>query len=631
MDLLYGNDGTNYRVLARSQDLSPQAAQLLVNSYLAYYPVRNRMPYSRPEFEPESIYYVTSDLGGELGGDAVILAKNGRMTRTPSPSTYMHVHVERTDNRYFREDFFEIFRMGFIRDTEVRGYMNRSLDGYRPELSYEFSEGSMDRSMIRSVLYLLFDRNRLGHPVRIILDTSGDSYNRRAREVLNEIYHYLPYDLRRRFGFATYMDENQSGLQRVFLQLFDRAQLKEPGLMDLDLGDFDPARVRAGIRKREILEFVDYLTALSGEDREEYFDELDGVFGGSRMSVDDLLSYDMANRSWRGRTDEELLPLWVDYIFENGLMGGTVYNLLKKKITGRLDNETYNDYLFGLMEDEEADVMNLPENVRRTIIMADEIEGLSIDSDRMQDYYRVHVIQQRKEEDEDPSSIMAEVRMLEGLDIGSPHFHEILLDIAEGRRRDAESAEARTRKIPEKKKQPEGGLFGRSAKSVKKEDVFAADLRKEKPAAAAENAPQEKPVSYIQVDLINSQGLLTLLRETAPYLNMPQEGNMIFHIRFYDVHMGKYITLKMKMASVRSFLEFLLVPVDETYRRFLENGCPKDGAAKVRLLEYLAEARLFHSGHIAYLEKISRDLPGSLGTRVREMADRLAAGRLEWG
>ena len=621
MDLLYGNDGTNYRVLARSRDLTPEAARLLVNSYLAYYPVRNRAPYSRPEFEPESIYYVTSDLGGELAGDEVILAKNGRMTRTPSPSTYMHVHLEKPGADYYRDEFFDIFRMGFIRDTEVRGYSGKTLDGYRPERLYEIQEGSVDRGIIRAVLYLLFDRNRLGHPVRLILDTSGDGYNRRAREVLFEIYHYLPYDMRRRFGFATYMDENQSGLQRVFLQLFDRAQLKEPGMQDLDLGDFDPARVRAGIRKREILAYVDYLTALSDKDREAYFEELDDFFSGTRMSVDDLLSIDMANRSWVGKTAEELMPLWVDYIFENSLMGGTAYNLIKKRITGHLTNETYNDYLFRLMEEESADLMALPENVRRTIIMADEIDGLSIDSDRMQDYYRVNVIGQREEEGEDAASIMAEVRSLEALDIGSPHFHEILLDIAAGRRRDAEAA-----------KKSAGETGGETAGEQVQDPVKEA-FKEQKPlpkAALPEKKPEvmEKKPEVLTIDVTSPQGLLALLRSAAPYLNLPKDADVRFHIRFFDNRTGEYPVLKMKAAHVKAFLEFLLVPTDGTYKRFLEAGCPKDGTLKVRELEYISNARLFHSGHIPYLERISLELPGKLGMRVREIGDRLRANRL---
>ena len=191
MELIYGSDGMNYRVFAKSSGISPKAEQMLENSYMKYYFVKNHSAYSGPAMEPESVYYVTSDLGTALSKEQVILAKNGRMSQRGTPSYYVHAHIEDVDPDYYKERFFRIFQMRFVSDLEAAEFDQERLSSYVPEYDETIRPGALTTDQIRMVLYLFFYQERFGRPVKILLDRSGDEYNRRAREVLMDIYEWL--------------------------------------------------------------------------------------------------------------------------------------------------------------------------------------------------------------------------------------------------------------------------------------------------------------------------------------------------------------------------------------------------------------------------------------------------------
>ncbi len=86
MQLLYGNDGTNYHTIAISKDMTAVQERKLLESYLGYDFVRDSSLYSDVSFEPVSITYVTTDLSNTLEQEKILIAKNARMKNYLTPS-----------------------------------------------------------------------------------------------------------------------------------------------------------------------------------------------------------------------------------------------------------------------------------------------------------------------------------------------------------------------------------------------------------------------------------------------------------------------------------------------------------------------------------------------------------------
>ena len=447
MELIYGNDGMNYRVFAKSSGISPKAEQLLENSYMKYYFVKNHSVYSSPAKEPESIYYVTSDLGTALPREQVILAKNGRMSQRGTPSYYFHAHLEDTDQDYYKERFFRIFQMRFVSDLEAAEFDQERLNSYTPSYDETIRPGALSLDQIRMVLCLFFYQERLGRPVRILLDRSGDEYNRRAREVLMDIYRYLPYDFRKRYGFLSYTDEEQASVSRISFELFDRAQVRQTGEMDLDLEHSVLKEIRDRINKPQICGYVDYVTSLSEEDRISHFDSLEKMAAGKRLTVQDCISFFSYEKEWKEKPVRTLMPVWADYIYANGQRGGAMFERLCGIISDRLDNETYQDYLRESIEKQKVSVLNLPEQIRRLLLMADSISSLSFDIDWFVEWetglFNNSTYRTAGEKYDAVSGIM---NSLDRLRFGSVKFESVLKALKESFSIELEDAEAQMKR-----------------------------------------------------------------------------------------------------------------------------------------------------------------------------------------
>ena len=76
MQLLYGNDGINYRTIDKSPDMSEGVEKAILGTYSKYEFVSNPRAYSN---EPEAVTYVTSNLDRQLPEDRMVVCKAGHM------------------------------------------------------------------------------------------------------------------------------------------------------------------------------------------------------------------------------------------------------------------------------------------------------------------------------------------------------------------------------------------------------------------------------------------------------------------------------------------------------------------------------------------------------------------------
>ncbi len=456
MDLVYGNDGMNYRTFAKSDTITTRVEQQLLGSYVKYYFPGDTSIYTMPEKEPESILYVTSDLGRALPKEYVILTKNGRMRNFSTPSFYAHSHLVSVDPDFYKEQFFDIFSMEFLSDLEASAMTGRELSTYQPKMRRDIRDNAISQNQLKSVLYILYYYELIGNPVKIMLDETGDNYNRRSREVLKSIYRYLPYDYRKRYGFASYMDDQQVTIPRVKFELYDRSQVKKINAIDVDLANCDSERIRSKIGRTQICEYVDQLVDMSFESRKEHFDSLEDLYKGKRLNLKAVLEYMTNEKSWKTKPVSTLLPIWVEYVYLNCLKKGPLYERMIHVINERIDNETYNKYLMDEIRNVKADLMELPESIRRLLLFADYVPGLQVDTDALVDwdarYRRDDQPETFAEIEEKCDVLRAEIDKLKKLDLGVNSFENVKESMIEIRELDLDEFETKKNRIIERAK-----------------------------------------------------------------------------------------------------------------------------------------------------------------------------------
>ena len=394
MDLVYGNDGMNYRTFARSGNINMRVEQLLLKNYRKYYFPDNASAYSKPENVPESIIYVSSDLNRALPKNHIILAKNGRMRTFTTPSSYLHAHLIEADDNYYKNEFFDIFSIVFLDDLQAEKATDEFMDTYQPTIQDDVSGEALTCEQVKAILYCLFSYERRNRPVKILLDNdSGDVYNRRSREVLKTIYRYLPYDFRKRYGFVSYMDEKQPSVARVGFELYDRTQVKRINLMDVDLADCDSERMRQRVARKQICDYADRLVEMSESERKEEFDLLEVLSEGGRINLQSCVEYQEHIDSWKNGSVKALLPVWIDYVYDNFMQQGPLYKQLIKTIGKNIgknideNNIIYNEYLMEVIRKENADFLNMPESVRHILLFADYVPVLIMNEGECEERY----------------------------------------------------------------------------------------------------------------------------------------------------------------------------------------------------------------------------------------------------
>jgi hypothetical protein len=438
MQLLYANDGINYRTISKSPSLTFNAEKNLLESYMKYDFVNNSDCYSSVLNEPEAICYAVSNLNNALSTNHLIVTKTGHMSIYSTPSYYFHALIEKVDDHFFKEDFFEIFNYRFINDNEMNSIDN--IDNYQFKHVQQNNISLTDAQLI-TILATFMNNEKSNRKTKIIVDASGDQYNKRSREILASIYHYLPYELRKRYGFLTYSKEDDSGIGRVSFVLYNKDELKNINNSYIKLDEIDLNNLNQRIDKKYI-NYVTYLVKeLDEEGRKEHFEKLTTIAQNGRLKIDDCITYYSNLKKWMNGTQENLLKDWIDYVDQNSFRKGPLYELMIEIIQSKVDNEYYNKYLFEkILELYNVKIESLTPNATKTIRFSDCIPGLKIDEERMMDWYKNQLMNKVKglhlnninETIQYKKIIEKEISIISEIDIGSLQFKEILNHIIDG-------------------------------------------------------------------------------------------------------------------------------------------------------------------------------------------------------
>lgn len=385
MQLLYGNDGINYRMIDKSPEMTDAVQKALLSTYSKYEFVANPKAYSSRASEPEAVTYVTSNLDNQLSGDQVIVCKAGHMRNYSSPSYYFHCVMKEVPNDYYKKDFFEIFGYQFIKDLDIGEYSDGSIDQYTFP-SVPVNQNGLTDEQLTVILSSFMANERKGQKTKILVDVSGDEYNARSRELLAAIYHCLPYELRKRYGFKTYCQEDKNLPARIAFILFNKDEMKEESEC-ITLSD-KITDIEGNVDKQYI-EYAEYLVKeLDDTGREKHFEALSRLVKNGRLSIQDCITYYSNFKSWASGSQEELLPEWIQYVDQNSFRKGALYEQMVEIIASKVDNEYYNKYLFDqVLKLYNESLYRLSPNAAKTIRFADCVKGLSVSEQEFHEWY----------------------------------------------------------------------------------------------------------------------------------------------------------------------------------------------------------------------------------------------------
>ena len=275
MQLLYGRDKTDYKVLSKSHELNGNIEAVLINDYLGYDFVKNKSDYSDISKEPFSISYCTTNLDGYLNNEMILVSKNGRNENYTTPSRYAHARLFEIEEESFKEGFFDIFRYSFVDSKDSEKYKDEDIDKYEGSLIELKETATLSEDALKSILYLLFDNFRaISNTVYVVIDSEGDSYNERSLDVIRQVYKYIPYFMRKIMGFVSYGTVNQKYSNRIKLVAMTRESSDFENELKVDLLNLDLQRIEKITTTQSKL-VVDYILSIDDIKRKELFEFFD--------------------------------------------------------------------------------------------------------------------------------------------------------------------------------------------------------------------------------------------------------------------------------------------------------------------------------------------------------------------
>lgn len=436
MQLLYGNDGTNYVTAAKSAELTSVQEKELLKGYLGYDFVKNTSLYSSISSQPISLTYVTTDLSESLPKEMILLSKNARMSNYQTPSYYAHFQLMDMEESLYGEDFLLFLKRTFIKDRNLYDYIGSTLDNFQSTidesvvLNYDAIEQEKLIAIVASVLSVA---DTLSKRVSIILDVTGDAYNVRALDVIATIYTYLPYNIRRSVGFSTYAGEDSKISNRIKVQLYtrDMAAKREEGMMDL-----------ANMNSQEIIRQLPQNIVQLAKDfvesdvsvRKGWFQAFISVFQLQKVTVEDHEAFFKSIRKWQRADLETIKDEIAIYAYTEMQKSekSMVFQMFQNTMKDRFIIEGYQERFHEIIEQllKEQTKMEFDKRLKAYIMLGEAIPGITFQQDTFNNWIKARYIDRiRRESKSDNQKLLQAFNELnekvKRINYGAEKFAEI--------------------------------------------------------------------------------------------------------------------------------------------------------------------------------------------------------------
>ncbi len=404
MQLLYGNDGTNYVTVAKSAELTPVQEKELFKGYLGYDFVNNTSLYSSISNQPISLTYVTTDLSESLPKEMILLSKNARMSNYQTPSYYAHFQLMDMEESLYGEDFLLLLKRTFIKDRNLYDYIGSTLDNFQSTidesvvLNYDAIEQEKLIAIVASVLSVA---DTLSKRVSIILDVTGDAYNVRALDVIATIYTYLPYNIRRSVGFSTYAGEDSKISNRIKVQLYtrDMAAKREEGMMDL--ANMNPQEIIRQLPQNIVQLAKDFVES-DVSVRKGWFQAFISVFQLQKVTVEDHEAFFKSIRKWQRADLETIKDEIAIYAYtemqkpEKSIGFQMFQNTMKERFFVEEYQERFHEIIEELLKEQTK--MEFDKRLKAYIMLGEAIPGITFQQDTFNNWIKARYIDRIRRE-----------------------------------------------------------------------------------------------------------------------------------------------------------------------------------------------------------------------------------------
>jgi len=407
MQLLYGNDGTNYATIAKSAELTPVQEKELLRRYSGYDFVKNTAQYSSISSQPVSFTYVTTDLSGNLPKEMIVLSKNARMSNYQTPSYYTHFQLMDMEESLYGEDFLSFLKRTFIKDRDLNDYIGSTLDNFQSTVDESVilnCNAIEQEKLIAIVASVLSVADTLSKKVGIILDVTGDAYNARALEVIATIYACLPYNIRRSVGFSTYAGEDSMISNRIKVQLYtrDMAEKREEGI--IDLLNMNPQEIMRRL-PQYIVELAKDFVESDVSVRKGWFQAFISVFQLKKVTVEEHGAFFKSIRKWQEEDLESIMDEIVAYAYkemqkpQKSMVFQMFQNTMKKRFAEAGYLERFHQIIEELLKSQTK--MEFDNRLKAYIMFGEAVSVLTFQQDTFNQWFKVRYIDVARREFKD--------------------------------------------------------------------------------------------------------------------------------------------------------------------------------------------------------------------------------------
>lgn len=384
MEFTYGNDGESYRVLAESSDMTSSMEKEIIQSFCGYEYPKDFSCYSGDDQYPECIRYAT--VKNSMDGSAeVVIVKSGKMTQFSRACFFSHAVVIPANMDFFKYDIFKLFEMRFFNAEQVlhaKGETIANAIWYKKE---EQGRVELSKSQIKALLELAFYAMDQNETVRVVLDQGGDNYNDRARYVLETLFCYLPYNLRKKCSFSSFGCGNSNAYHVI--ELYDPLQDNHEKRMDLVLGKALLGNKDSSGRFEAYERFIDKLLNYSEEERIKCFDVMNLFYGSHSFSIKEHAALENFAKRIESGDIQSNMEEWIQFIVDHHGEELPVYQILSRKIIQRIGTEKFKSEFFERLSNTDRPLNEWPTRLRHFAYVQDYFPEIRISPDCVADWY----------------------------------------------------------------------------------------------------------------------------------------------------------------------------------------------------------------------------------------------------
>lgn len=347
MQFLYGNDGANYRTIAKSKELTVQQEKKLIDNYAEYEMVLDDTEYSQVDLEPFSLTCVVTNLDGTLPKEELLLAKTARMSNILTPSFYAHFILREVNEELSGTNYLSLLQNKFIKDIEIKDYSEQDIDCFQESVdnTIHLNTDALEKNQIWIIVAALLNvSTTLTQKVNLILDVEGDAYNQRALDIVGTIYQYIPDGLRKVLGFSTYSNGSKKHVSgRVRFQLYTRDAISKINEPYIDLRNVTESILR---QIPKVIVEMAQIFVFEDQKRGEWFERFRQLDAVGKVNARDYIQFYENYLDWTGRPLREIqdkLALYAAHEW-NHEEKDILYGIFCQVIDRRFQTEAYTDF-----------------------------------------------------------------------------------------------------------------------------------------------------------------------------------------------------------------------------------------------------------------------------------------------